>query len=133
MHCKICKLLIASKRYEAGYMSCFDCGDSQAKKEIEKRKQFIGLAYNKGPIMLLASTVEKAKGAMLDAGRKTRSTDTLQDIQTCGYYPSRNQKTKIPATVRKIIGTMWIDGQAYAVYNRDDPRLAKAQRKVFYS
>jgi hypothetical protein len=82
--------------------------------------------------MLLASNLEKAKDAMLDAGRKTRSTDTSNDTQTCGMFEFLKRKTKTPRPLKKIIGTMWIDDEAYAVYNREDPRLLKAQRKVFY-
>ena len=59
-----CEEEISDARYKLGYKTCIDCGEKLAKKEIERKKNCIAPAYNKGAYQYIA-TYEEA----LDIGR----------------------------------------------------------------
>lgn len=52
------------KRKQIGYMTCLDCGDTDAIKEILRKARCVAPAFNKGGYMYIHST-QDAK----DAGR----------------------------------------------------------------
>lgn len=53
--CQFCGEDYSAKRFELGYITCLDCGDSQAQKETEAKSKRITVAYNKGPMMFITS------------------------------------------------------------------------------
>jgi len=61
--CK-CEEEIPLERYKLGYRTCIYCGETEARKEIEFKKQCIAPAYNKGAYQYIAS-IEEA----MDAGK----------------------------------------------------------------
>ena len=49
------------KRKELGYRTCLECGDANARREVERRKKCSAPAYNKGAYQYVGS-VSVAKG-----------------------------------------------------------------------
>lgn len=63
---KVCKCEeeIPEARYKLGYRTCISCGEKIARKEIERKKQCVAPAYNKGAYQYIDSYEEA-----LDIGR----------------------------------------------------------------
>lgn len=62
--CNLCDEPFPRKRADLGYTTCLLCGEKEASKEVERKKQCVAPAYNKGAYMYIDS-VDSAK----DIGR----------------------------------------------------------------
>lgn len=131
MLCK-CGMSIGKERVELGESTCISCGDRLAQREIQSKRNRVALAYNKGAYMYMGDTQSAAanlRGGMNSQGRSVAAlTDGNTTVAPTVLIKKARSKPKYP----KAIGTMWIDGQPMAIFDKDDPRLAKAERKTFY-
>ena len=59
--CQFCGEDYSAKRFELGYITCLDCGDSQAQKEKEYKAKCVAPYTNKGAYMLITNK-EAVKG-----------------------------------------------------------------------
>ena len=62
--CKVCDDEYSDRRKALGYVTCLDCGQEAAEKEILRKAKCSAPAYNKGVYMYISS-VKMAK----DLGR----------------------------------------------------------------
>lgn len=62
--CKVCDDEYSDRRRALGYVTCLDCGQEAAEKEILRKAKCSAPAYNKGGYMYISS-VKMAK----DLGR----------------------------------------------------------------
>lgn len=53
--CSKCGDEFSEKRKELGYDTCLDCGEELAQVEIDKKRERIGIAYNKGSYQYITS------------------------------------------------------------------------------
>lgn len=58
--CIYCGEQYTMKRKQLGYNTCLNCGEKQAKKEINRKKKCVAPAYNKGAYQYVGS-IEQAK------------------------------------------------------------------------
>jgi hypothetical protein len=54
---KLCKCgkKIKLGRYKLGYNTCVNCGEHEARKEVERRKSCVAPLYNKGAYQYIGS------------------------------------------------------------------------------
>lgn len=130
MRCR-CGAGISDERAKLGYASCLQCGAEQAQAETQEKSNRVALAYNKGAYMYMGP-VEAAKsnlqGGMNSQGRST-ATIGVDSTPTVVAKPPVKQKV---VHKRKAIGIMWIEGQPYQIFDRNDARIAKASRHCFF-
>ncbi len=55
VECRECGASYPVKRYDLGYKTCLDCGDTFAKKESVRKSKCFAPAYNKGAYMYVSS------------------------------------------------------------------------------
>ena len=55
MECVECGDDYSPKRYELGYLTCLECGDKEATRQIIRKAKCTAPAYNKGAYMYIAS------------------------------------------------------------------------------
>ncbi len=53
--CQFCGEDYSAKRFELGYITCLDCGDSQAQKEKDYKAKCTAPAYNKSAYFYVSS------------------------------------------------------------------------------
>lgn len=111
-----CGRTVDVRRSQLGFNTCMECGNKKALVEIEQRQGRVGLGYNKGGLMLLGSSDERARDALLDSGKKTRSDGDLGITNVVGVSTPPKVKTS-----RKKIGFMRIDREWRTWWDGEDP------------
>jgi len=119
--------------------TCLQCGQKAAEAEIKAKSSRIGVAYNKGGLVYLGDETV-AKQALRDTmGAQGRSTAALgfdvTPIAPTAPAPITEAKVVVASKKKRLptIGILWLDGQAYSVTDRNDPRLARASRSMFFT
>jgi hypothetical protein len=115
MRCS-CGRSIDERRVRLGFNKCLECGNKIAAVEIKQRQGRVGLGYNKGGLMLLGSSDERARDALLDSGKKTRAEPTLAVTSIVGVSTPAKVKNS-----RRKIGFMRIDREWRTWWDGEDP------------
>ena len=48
VYCKECSSPYSVKRFNLGYMTCLECGDKEASKQIKLKQSYVAPLFNKG-------------------------------------------------------------------------------------
>lgn len=149
MKCK-CGNDIHVARANLGFSVCLDCGQAKAKIEIEGKANRIAVAYSKGPLMYMGApdvAQQNLKDTMGAQGRSVANLNPFEMLATdieysqgiargtfqmttiTGRLPRPPERQEFP----RAIGTMWLEGEPVAIFDRNDPRIQKASRHVFFT
>lgn len=126
-----CGADIAPGRQSLGFSTCLACGDKEAQQEITAKKGRVAVAYNKGGLQYMGDAEVAARNLRGTMGAQGRNQVTPNE-DGVRLVPVKVQALPKPKVRRKQIGIAWIDGQPYAIFDRNDPRLAKASRHCFF-
>ena len=80
MECVECGDDYSPKRYELGYLTCLECGDKEATRQIIRKAKCTAPAYNKGAICISLAPAWRGRRDVEFSGGHTNSvgTDILQ-------------------------------------------------------
>lgn len=124
--CSRCNGVVEEPRWRAGINTCLPCGDAYARSEIADMRGRVYQTHNKGGFSIASK--EAYQKTMLDAGRK----DTALVFDHVTIVAAKDGSRVNNKRRRRPIGSMWLDGDCVAIFDRDDPRIQRASRFVFY-